>query len=107
MIGRFVAYVHPVLDTGPILYVEGAFTEECQQSGWDIGDHGVGMPPHCGLLAYEGIVQLIGDPEPDVYLAGKWRPLTHWELSRLWAGMPPFGEPLKPYWPTPKPAGER
>jgi hypothetical protein len=69
--GRLVAFVHDNLDSGLIVYAEGAtLLDELRSSGWDISGHNL--------------------PTPD-----SWRLLTHWEMCRVRFGLTPWDEQTK------------
>ena len=90
--GTILAFVRPEGDNGPILSADGSFLEEVHSSGWDISDHD--MPKSTdtcgqhGLLVLEGWVERTGGPDPDTYMVGEWRRLTHYEMCRVRHGMP-------------------
>lgn len=90
---RLLAFVRPELDSGPILEVDGeGFAAEIDPGGWDISDHNMLMPDHAGLQVYEGWVECGPGPDPDCSLVGRWRVLSHWEMSRIRFGMPIFSD---------------
>jgi|GEM_PF-3411667 len=85
--GRMLAFVEPELDRGSILDPGPVFREEIENSGSDISDHDIPKALRGGLLIFEGWMEFTSGPDPDCYFAGEWRPLTHWEMCRLRAGL--------------------
>jgi hypothetical protein len=88
---RLLAFVRPELDQGPVLYAEGAWSVFLRELGsWDIGDMNMPMPPHGGLMVFEGWHETVTTDPTEVSFVGAWREMTHWELCRARFGMTPF-----------------
>jgi len=90
---RLVAFARAALDEGPVLFATGDFAAEMAMAGADICDHNLPAPNGPGLWLFEGWLEYGPDPEPDIYLAGEWRRLSHWEMCRVRHGMAPWDEP--------------
>jgi hypothetical protein len=88
---RLLAFVRPELHEGPVLYAEGAWSVLLRERGsWDIGDLNMPMPPHGGLMVFEGWHETSSPDPTEVSFVGDWREMTHWELCRTRFGMTPF-----------------
>jgi hypothetical protein len=89
---RLLAFVRPELHAGPVLYAEGEWSVLLRQLGssWDIGDLNMPMPPHGGLMVFEGWHETSPTDPTEVSFVGDWREMTHWELCRTRFGMTPF-----------------
>lgn len=89
---RLIVFATGNQDQGPILLAEGCFTEEVAVAGSDISDHELPRPDGPGLWVFEGWVNIGPGTDPDVFLDGEWRRLTHWEMCRMRHGMAPWDE---------------
>lgn len=77
---------------GHVCAATAAFAEEVRDGGPAISDHNMPMPDRPGLVLFEGWVEVGAGEDPDVSWVGEWRPLSHWEMSRVRHGLPPWDD---------------